>query len=113
MESILALNIFRLSLLLLSLAAKKCPYNPTTDPIPWLTEYAWHIPLGVIGMILMWKEGLIGTKTKGQKLMLIILLICFIFFPAVEAYWHFILPAQYPDLPEYKDTRGIMWVECP
>jgi len=93
--------------------AKLCPYNPTKDPIPWLTEYSWHIPWGIVALILMWKEGFIGLKTRPQKIMLVILLICFIFFPAIEAYWHFILPAQYPDLPTYKDTRGIYYVPCP
>lgn len=34
---------------------------------PWLVEYAMHIPLAIIGFIILWKAGDFSAKKPGGK----------------------------------------------
>ncbi|MBR0597860.1 hypothetical protein [Sinanaerobacter chloroacetimidivorans] len=61
---------------------------------PWLIEYAMHIPLAVIGFVLLCKEG-VFKKPGGKILFILVVFIC-LFFPISQAYWHFQFPVAFP-----------------
>ena len=63
---------------------------------PWLIEYVMHIPLAIIGFILLWKQGTFNLKNTGGKIMLALVLFMCLSFPIGQAYWHFAFPTAFP-----------------
>lgn len=63
---------------------------------PWLVEYVMHIPLAIIGFIILWKAGDFSVKKPGGKIVLIMTIWICLVFPIGEAIWHFAFPQMFP-----------------
>jgi hypothetical protein len=61
---------------------------------PWVIEFAMHIPLAIIGFIIMWKAG-VFKREGGHAVLGMTIYIC-LFFPIVEGLWHFVFPQLFP-----------------
>jgi len=68
-------------------------YFPPQSPGPFIVYVVMLIiPLSILGIYLAFKDGLIGTKTRSQRVMLTVFFAIDIWYVALHAYLHFVLP---------------------
>lgn len=63
---------------------------------PYVIQYAMHIPLAILGFVLMYKAGVFDFKKPSGKIIFVITLLICLIFPLSQAYWHFGLPLAFP-----------------
>lgn len=61
---------------------------------PWLVEYVMHIPLAIIGLVIMIKYKQFH-EAGGKIVMWLTIYVC-LFFPIIEGLWHFVFPRLFP-----------------